>query len=118
MPRFRVKDTARADLKKIAVFTEQTWGRKQRNNYLTEIDQAFHRLAGSAELGQGCDPIRSGYRVFPVGSHLIFYKLAAHGAFDNVGEFCLGLSHVEDGGHWASCLACRLTWSNYGLNDV
>ncbi|MGD8957994.1 MAG: type II toxin-antitoxin system RelE/ParE family toxin [Chromatiaceae bacterium] len=77
MPRFRVKATARADLKKIAVFTEQTWGRKQRNNYLTETDQAFHRLAGSAELGQTCDPIRPGYRVFPVGSHLIFYKLAA-----------------------------------------
>ena len=76
MPHFRIKATARADLKGIAVFTEQTWGREQRNSYLTELDQAFHQLADNSELGQPCDHIRSGYRVFPVGSHLIFYKLA------------------------------------------
>lgn len=46
MPRFRIKAAAKADLKGIAKFTEQTWGREQRNRYLTEIDQAFHRLAG------------------------------------------------------------------------
>ncbi len=77
MHRFRIKATARADLKGIAVFTEQTWGRKQRNKYLTELDDAFHRLADNAELGQTCDHIRLGYRVFPVGGHLIFYKLAS-----------------------------------------
>jgi toxin ParE1/3/4 len=77
MPRFRIKATARADLKGIAKFTEQTWGREQRNSYLTELDQAFHRLADNSELGQSCDHIRSGYRVFPIRSHLIFYKLAS-----------------------------------------
>ena len=76
MPHFRIRARDRADLKGIAVFTEQTWGREQRNNYLTEIDQAFHRLADNTELGQTCDHIRSGYRIFPVGHHLIFYKLA------------------------------------------
>jgi toxin ParE1/3/4 len=39
MPRFRIKATARADLKGIAKFTEQKWGREQRNSYLTELDQ-------------------------------------------------------------------------------
>ena len=77
MPHFRVKAAARADLKGIAIFTEQTWGRDQRNSYLTELDQAFHRLTENFQLGQTCDHIRSGYRVFPVGSHLIFYKLAS-----------------------------------------
>ena len=77
MPHFRVKAAARADLKGIAIFTEQTWGRDQRNSYLTEIDQAFHRLAENFQLGQTCGHIRSGYRVFPVGSHLIFYKVAS-----------------------------------------
>ena len=75
MPHFRIKATARADLKGIAIFTERTWGREQRNSYLTELDQAFHRLGDNSEIGESCDHIRSGYRVFPVGSHLIFYKL-------------------------------------------
>jgi toxin ParE1/3/4 len=75
MPQFRIKASARKDLKGIAKYTEYTWGCEQRNNYLTEFDQAFHRLAENAELGKACDHIRSGYRVFPVGSHLIFYKL-------------------------------------------
>ena len=77
MPRFRIKATARTDLKRIAIFTEQTWGRDQRNSYLTELDHAFHQLADNSKLGQTCDHIRSDYRVFPVGSHLIFYKLAS-----------------------------------------
>jgi toxin ParE1/3/4 len=64
-------------LKGFARFTEQTWGREQRDSYLTELDQAFHRLADNSELGQSCDHIRSGYRVLPVRSHLVFYKLAS-----------------------------------------
>ncbi|MEW8346980.1 MAG: type II toxin-antitoxin system RelE/ParE family toxin [Candidatus Thiodiazotropha taylori] len=74
MPRFRIKAAARSDLKGIAKYTEQMWNREQRNSYLTELDQAFHRLAENTELGKACDHIRSGYRVFPVGSHLVFYK--------------------------------------------
>ena len=74
MPRFRVTAAARADLKRIARFTERTWGREQRNHYLAKIDQAFHLLADNAESGKACDFIRSGYRVHPVGSHLIFFK--------------------------------------------
>ena len=77
MPRFRIKAAARADLKGIAKYTEQTWNREQRNSYLTEIDQVFHRLAENTELGKACDQIRSDYRVFPVGSHLVFYKIGA-----------------------------------------
>ena len=78
MPHFRIKAAAKADLKGIAKFTKRTWGLEQRNKYLTEIDHAFHRLADDAKLGKACDHIRSGYRIFPVGSHLIFYKLGAH----------------------------------------
>jgi len=77
MPQFRIKAAAKADLKGIARFTEHAWGSKQRNIYLTEFDQAFHRLIDNTELGTTCDHIRSGYRVLPVGSHLIFYKIGA-----------------------------------------
>ena len=45
MPHFKIKATARNDLKGIAKYTEKTWSREQRNNYLAELDQAFLRLA-------------------------------------------------------------------------
>ena len=76
MANFRVKAAAKTDLNAIAKFTEKTWGRKQRNKYITEFDHAFHQLAENSELGKSCDYIRTGYRVFPVGSHIIFYKIA------------------------------------------
>lgn len=75
MAHFRIKAAAKADLKRIAKFTEQTWGREQRNKYLTEFDQTFHRLANNAQLGKTCDHILPDYRAFPVGSHIIFYKI-------------------------------------------
>ena len=75
MPHFRIKAAARADLKSIAVFTKKTWGREQRNRYLAALDHAFQQLAENPELGQACDHIRAGYRLFPVGSHLMFYQL-------------------------------------------
>ena len=82
MPHFKIKATARNDLKGIAKYTEKTWSREQRNNYLAELDQAFHRLAENTELGKACDHILPGYRVFPVGSHLIFYKLGTEETVD------------------------------------
>ena len=61
----------------IARYTEQTWDREQRNRYLTELDRAFDQLADNSELGQSCNHFRSGYRVFPVSSPLIFHQLAS-----------------------------------------
>lgn len=82
MAHFRIKSAANADLKGIAKFTEKTWGREQRNKYLTEFDQAFHQLAENNELGKACEHIRAGYRTFPVGSHIIFYKIGDRHSVD------------------------------------
>jgi len=76
MANFRIKAAAKTDLKGIAKFTEKTWGRKQRNKYIAEFDHAFHQLAENNELGKSCGYIRTGYRCFPIGSHIIFYKVA------------------------------------------
>jgi len=82
MPHFRIKAAAKNDLKCIAKFTEKTWGQEQRNKYLAEFDQAFHQLADNNELGKACDHIRTGYRAFPVGSHVIFYKISGQQRID------------------------------------
>jgi toxin ParE1/3/4 len=74
MKPFALTRTAQADLRSIAIFTEGRWGVEQRNVYIKQFDDAFHLLAASPSLGKNCDDIMPGYRKFPQGSHVIFYK--------------------------------------------
>ena len=82
MANFTLREAAKRDLKRIAVYTGQRWGRKQRNRYLTQIDASFHQLADNPETGTRCDYIHEGYRKFPVSSHVIFYKIGKDGAVE------------------------------------
>ena len=77
MKLFALTKTAKADLRSIAIFTQERWGIKQRNLYIKQLDDAFHILARSFELGKSCDDIMPGYRKFPQGSHIVFYKGAS-----------------------------------------
>ncbi|NIV43228.1 MAG: type II toxin-antitoxin system RelE/ParE family toxin [Candidatus Dadabacteria bacterium] len=74
MPSFFLTKKAKADLIDIALYTETTWNREQRNEYLKELDDAFHDLTKMPHKGSKCDYIREGYRKFPIGKHLIFYR--------------------------------------------
>ena len=79
MPSFKLSRKAKADLKSIALYTEREWGRNQRNHYVLQFDQCFHRLADNLNLGQACDDISQGYRQYPQGSHILFYRLTTEG---------------------------------------
>lgn len=74
MSAFDLTRAARADLKAIARYTSDRWGRRQRNAWLKEIDRTFHALAANRLMGRACDEIRAGYRKLPHGSHVIYYK--------------------------------------------
>lgn len=74
MKNFALTSKAKADLRAIAMFTEERWGKEQRNLYIKQFDDAFHTLTNSPQAGKACDYIRNGYRKFPQGSHIIFYK--------------------------------------------
>ena len=74
---FELTKKAKDDLRKIAGFTEKRWGRTQRLLYIKQFDDAFHLLAESPALGQQCDFIKEGYRRFPQGSHILFYREAS-----------------------------------------
>jgi toxin ParE1/3/4 len=74
MSLFQLSKEAKNDLRSIAHFTENRWGRAQRDLYIKQLDQAFSLLAENPNLGTSCDYVRVGYRKFPQGSHLIFYK--------------------------------------------
>ena len=71
---FRLTQKAIEDLKNIGRYTQENWGREQRNLYLSRLDACFHTITREPEIGKTCDFIRSGYRKYHVGRHLIFYR--------------------------------------------
>lgn len=74
MPQFTLSNKALDDLKGIGRYTQQRWGREQRNLYLEMLDSSFHELAANPLKGKDCSDIRQGYRKLNVGSHVIFYR--------------------------------------------
>lgn len=71
---FELTRKAKEDLKIIAMYTEKRWGRDQRFLYIKQFDDVFHFLADKPLVGKKCDYIKTGYRKFPQGSHIIFYQ--------------------------------------------
>ena len=77
MPGFLLTSKAMDDLKSIGRYTQKKWGREQRNKYLSMLDDSFHTISYQPEIGINCDNIRTGYRKYHVGRHLIFFRLSA-----------------------------------------
>ena len=75
MPSFKVTRKAQADLILVGQFTEKEWEKTQRNSYLKQLDRCFNQIAETPEIGTSCEYIKAGYRKFPQGSHVIFYRL-------------------------------------------
>ena len=74
MKAFVLTHNAKTDLRAIALFTQDRWGVEQRNLYIKQLDETFHSLGNLPALGNCCDEIMPGYRKFPLGSHVIYYK--------------------------------------------
>ena len=79
MGKFRLTQLALKDLSSIGRYTQATWGREQRNRYLTKLDSGFEMLSERPQRGRSCDYIRLGYRKYPIGRHLIFYRESEEG---------------------------------------
>lgn len=74
MKAFELTREAKEDLRKIARYTEKRWGRDQRYLYAKQFDDVFHFLSETPSVGKKCDYIKVGYRKFPQGRHIIFYR--------------------------------------------
>lgn len=72
---FRVTPQAMEDLRSIARYTEKTWGRERRVEYLEALDKRFQWLANYPQSGKERLDIHAGYRSFPEGQHIVFYRL-------------------------------------------
>ena len=82
MSTFKLTNKAKADLVKIAKYTEVQWGRDQRNIYLKQFDDIFHLLSVKPLAGRECNYIKAHYRKFPQGSHIIFYKAVSENGIE------------------------------------
>jgi len=71
----RITPRAREDLKNIGRYTEQTWGKPQRNLYLKRLETRFKWLAASPLLGRHRTEVCEGYYSFPEGQHVVFYLI-------------------------------------------
>lgn len=77
MGTYSLTNAAKADLKSIAAYTQRRWGKEQRRLYSKQFDDAFLLFANNPDTGVSCDHIKEGYRKFPTGSHIIFFRITS-----------------------------------------
>ena len=73
MPNYRLTPAAKSDLLEIWNYTVETWGEKQAEKYLLDIETKLEQLAAIPELGRQRSEISPGYYSFSVRKHIIFY---------------------------------------------
>jgi toxin ParE1/3/4 len=74
MSRFVLSPRARDDLDGVWDHTARGWGSDQAERYLRRIAEAVGLIAEAPTIGRNCDHVRQGYRKYPVGSHVLFYR--------------------------------------------
>jgi toxin ParE1/3/4 len=67
----------RRDIEDMWDYTATTWSQSQAEIYIRLIQRTFELLADDPRLGRACDEIRTGYRKFRAGSHIVFYRVIA-----------------------------------------
>ena len=72
MSTFTLTRHAKTDLKSIAKFTKNSWGREQRYIYIKQFNNTFHVISDTPAIGNNGDYIKENYQKFPQGSHVIF----------------------------------------------
>lgn len=68
---------AQRDVEAIWDYTVETWGDAQAETYIRQIEAALKVLADTPEIARACDDIRAGYRKYPVGAHIVFFRATA-----------------------------------------
>lgn len=74
MTNYRVTPRARDDLKNIGRYTEQKWGKLQRNKYLKQLESRFEWLAENPMLDKSRTDIEEGFYSYPQAEHIVFYR--------------------------------------------
>ena len=79
MSRYTLTPRARSDIEEIWDYTAARWSVDQAEVYLRQIKAAIEAIAADPSRGRACDDVRAGYRKYPAGSHLLFYRATPEG---------------------------------------
>jgi toxin ParE1/3/4 len=79
VPNFRLRGRAAGDIDQIAAYTTITWGWRQSDRYLAQLEDGFDLLSRNPSIGRSCDSIRPGMKRFEIGCHVVFYIPEASG---------------------------------------
>jgi toxin ParE1/3/4 len=77
-PQIRVTASAQVDLLDIWLYASAT-STASADQLIDEITAVCEDLANFPEMGRSRDELFPGYRSFPIGRHLIFYRPIANG---------------------------------------
>jgi toxin ParE1/3/4 len=66
---------AQADIEEIWNYTAERWDDDQANHYVRLLHQGIEAIVRDPRRGRPCDDIRVGYRKYPVGSHILFFRM-------------------------------------------
>ena len=75
MRRVTLSPRAQRDIDGIWNFTAERFGAGQAETYIRAIEGAVRTIAEEPRRGRACDDVRAGYFKFPVGSHVLFFRL-------------------------------------------
>ncbi len=79
MANYLLSELARQDIISICDYTMDAWGEEQVSKYLSQSEQRFEWLAESPQSGKKRDGVKEGYRSYPEGRHIIFYRITEDG---------------------------------------
>ena len=77
--RFILTPRAQADLDEIWDYTASRWSLNQAETYTRQLWRDIASVAEQPSLGSECPEVREGYRKYPSGSHVLFYRVIADG---------------------------------------
>ena len=75
MSLYELRPRAASDLEAIWNYTSDEWSETQAESYHDDIISTLDNLASGLLRGRVSE-IRDGYMIYPVGSHIIFYRVS------------------------------------------
>lgn len=69
-----VRPLAEGDIKNVWRYSFETWGERQADTYIDDMQETMKNIAQNPEIGIQIDQIRQGYRQYHYEHHLILYK--------------------------------------------
>jgi toxin ParE1/3/4 len=76
---FVLTPRAQTDLDEIWDYTAERWGLEQAETYTRQLWRDIAIVADRPSLGRECTEVRRDHRMYPSGSHVLFYRYTSDG---------------------------------------